>query len=441
MNTLRPEVFVHARDVYRDCEAALAGQIAALGGPNPLAPDFMIIGAPRSGTTFLTERLRECEGCFIPSSKELKFFSSGMRHLHLEDYLELFREGLGTQKGEASPSYGALPTSRIRLMHLLNPQMKVVYILRDPVQQLASACKHVLGPTSTSDLQASMSYVLSDGPIAHVDYGANLDRWLEVFPGEQFAVLFFDDLQRQPSTLLDGVSAFLGVELTAPRASPDLASRVNASWHDATLDESVLRFAHGILSPRLPRLRRTLMERFPAVSLPPWVTERRATTSDRRPEPLEMEGGMALTTMDGRFVYGKRALVQECDSLADVLQFRERGLPIGAGMYMAEAVAEALLSEHLIASRLYSLAHGDDAAHDLLLLREGYFGWNILFFRRHFFAARVSSGHMDLRIIDTNRLSELLAADELRCFDSLQDALDSASAGDGTHLVSPLTSI
>src|ERR1700752_4595120 len=78
------------------------------------APDFFIVGHPKSGTTALYEMLRSHPQVYMPDLKETRWFA---RELHpgtpaatfpatQRQYLALFAPARADQRaGEASPSY------------------------------------------------------------------------------------------------------------------------------------------------------------------------------------------------------------------------------------------------------------------------------------------------------------------------------------------------
>jgi hypothetical protein len=59
-----------------------------------MLPNFLIIGAARSGTTALYYGLREHPQVFMPAKKELNFFTSNWKH-GLEWYGDFFQSQTG----------------------------------------------------------------------------------------------------------------------------------------------------------------------------------------------------------------------------------------------------------------------------------------------------------------------------------------------------------
>ncbi len=191
--------------------------------PAPLRPDFLVISPPKTGSTWLADNLRRHPQIFLPAVKEVKYFSSFLKSLDLDWYLNHFAAAAGRVKGEASPCYSLLPVGRIRLVRRLMPRVKLVYLMRDPVERAWSHAKHnhrygeanfaprpsALGSVTDGQWRANFVH---DWPLASGDYLGQLRRWLAVFPREQIHVGFYEDIAGRPAALLREVFSFLGVD-------------------------------------------------------------------------------------------------------------------------------------------------------------------------------------------------------------------------------------
>src|SRR3954467_3210280 len=133
-------------------------------------PNFILAGAPKSGTTALYHYLRQHPQIYMSPIKEPTFFGASdfltqddiranveaerpklqayleQHRLHVthylitewKDYLELFREVHGqTAIGEASVSYLSLPSSAAAI-HSALPNVRLIFMLRDPTERLFS---------------------------------------------------------------------------------------------------------------------------------------------------------------------------------------------------------------------------------------------------------------------------------------------------------------
>lgn len=192
-----------------------------------LLPNFLVISPPKTGSTWLADNLRRHPALFVPPLKELKFFSCFSSWLGLEWYLDQFADAAGRLKGEASPSYAALPDDRVRLVRDLMPDVKLVYLMRDPVARAWSHARHTFvyreGPFAgrSFPLDAVTDAHWRDGfrhpwLLASGDYLGHLRRWLNVFPRQQMFVGFYEDIARRPEALLRDLFTFLGVDADLP---------------------------------------------------------------------------------------------------------------------------------------------------------------------------------------------------------------------------------
>jgi hypothetical protein len=200
-------------------------------------PNFLIIGAMRSGTTSLAHYLRSHPDVFVPEAKELHFFDRRFDR-GLDWYREQFTDaGDASAIGEATPNYLYEPDAADRIADVL-PEAKLIAILRDPADRAWSHYWHHRARGSESlEFEAAIAAederraATPDNPgwYAYVDRGRylpQLERFTARFDRSSLLVLLFDDLVGQPDTVYRDVCSFLGVGPdTVP---PDLGRVVNA---------------------------------------------------------------------------------------------------------------------------------------------------------------------------------------------------------------------
>lgn len=179
-------------------------------------PDFLGIGAMKAGTTWLHSNLRCHPGIFLPEHKELYYFSYRF-HDPLKRYAAYFAPGKGLVKGEITPGYSIIATERIRFIHRILPQLKLIFILRNPVDRSWSeAFMNLVKKKNRScqdvDDDEFFAYFQSRSCRQRSDYRTIIDNWTAVFPAEQLCTLFFEDIHERPRELLEHVFAFLGVD-------------------------------------------------------------------------------------------------------------------------------------------------------------------------------------------------------------------------------------
>jgi len=198
--------------------------------------DFLIIGAEKSGTTWLAAMLRQHPGVFIPPEKELfyfnrQFFESPEHHNFNYDqplswYLKFFKDsGPGQLRGEASPAYlwdEAAP-GRIRE---LAPQARLIAVLRDPVERAFSQYLYFVQRGYFEGTSFEQALERRPDLKSRGQYAVQLRRYLERFPAGQLCVLFYDDLRADGQSFLAGAQAFLGLP---PHVPADIAVRQNVT--------------------------------------------------------------------------------------------------------------------------------------------------------------------------------------------------------------------
>lgn len=189
-------------------------------------PDFLIIGASRSGTTSLFWYLVNHPDIWMSRVKEIHYFDLNY-HKGLEWYAQYFRSGY--INGEASPYYLVHPEvpERVRISC---PDVKLIALLRNPVDRAYShyqiAVRKQKDELEFLDALAAEEERLS-GPtpwiykpksfrtytyITRGLYAQQLTRWLRYFPKEQFCVIKSEDLFNTTEEIVARISEFIGIK-------------------------------------------------------------------------------------------------------------------------------------------------------------------------------------------------------------------------------------
>lgn len=129
---------------------------------------------------------------------------------YLEWYASFFKEAKPDQLiGEDSTVYLASPRSPERIAALL-PDVKLLFILRDPVARMYSHYWHLV---RTGRAYRRFEHILQYAPEVLLErsrYRAQLKRFYDVFPSDQIKVLLFEELIRQPKIVMKSVCKYLG---------------------------------------------------------------------------------------------------------------------------------------------------------------------------------------------------------------------------------------
>jgi hypothetical protein len=235
-------------------------------------PDFLLVGAPKAGTSALHKALAGHPELFLPDVKEPKFFLTdgpppttgggpgdvetwGEHVWKQADYEALFDPappGIRTGEGTVFYLYDLDAQQRI---HDLLPDARLVAVLRDPVERAHSNWAHLrsaglepeadfLTACGLEDERRTAGWAHFWHYVAQGRYGEQVEHLLELFDREHVLLLDYDDLRAAPVATADRVCAFLGVAtgriVDVPRhhVRPDVAGRTEgptAAERDAAL--------------------------------------------------------------------------------------------------------------------------------------------------------------------------------------------------------------
>ncbi|MEI6137660.1 MAG: sulfotransferase [Mariniphaga sp.] len=178
-------------------------------------PDFLGIGALKAGTSWSYENLKQHPDIYLSDQKELHYFDKKLND-SLLSYSRNFKNGKGKVKGEITPAYSILTVEKIRLIKKLMPKVKLILLIRNPIERAWSHAimDLVARPNKTFEEvpeEAFLSHFKSDYAIKRGDYSTVLENWLSVFSSEQLYLGLFTDIVDSPKQLLLEIFSHLGV--------------------------------------------------------------------------------------------------------------------------------------------------------------------------------------------------------------------------------------
>jgi hypothetical protein len=274
-------------------------------------PTFLGIGAPRAGTTWLHANLGKHPEIWLTPVKEVHYFDARQRgdprgsfyRRHLRKrvrrygsvatyrerwrdgtllsqlawdlhffvpprtnrwYRNIFRPGPGQIAGEITPAYSILKTQLVREIGEINPDLRVIYLLRDPVERSWSSAISELArrrgrsPEKITDQQL-LRHFERTAHVLRTDYLRTFETWESVFGRDQMFVGFLDDIREDPGDLLIRLYRFLGVSDSEEHVPAGLSRKVNSSREYSTAIPEPVRIHLAELY--LPQLQE-LSERF-----------------------------------------------------------------------------------------------------------------------------------------------------------------------------------
>ncbi len=222
-------------------------------------PDFLGIGAQKSGTTWLWQQLRLHPQLFFPETKEIHFwdlhYSRGYKW-----YENQFHPDVDGLAGEITAAYAILPIETIAEIHSRYPELRLLYLLRNPIDRAWSAALMALQRAEMVISEASDQWFIdhfhSSGSRLRGDYATCLDHWLTYYPREQLYAGHYDRISSDPQGLLSEVCTHLGIDqFSTIGITLNFSSRFNKSI-DAPLRESLYPVLQELYQPVIARLER-----------------------------------------------------------------------------------------------------------------------------------------------------------------------------------------
>lgn len=182
-------------------------------GSGVSGPDFIVIGAMKCGTSTLAAQLGAQDGLFMTDPKEPNYFSDDPVFARGPAwYAALFAgAAAGDVKGEASTHYTKRPDypETLTRMKAAVPDVRLVYMIRDPMARLVS---HYIHDWSEGALSGSIDVALERYP-ALVDYGRygwQIKPFTDAYGADAVIVTSLERLKADPRGELARVAAHVG---------------------------------------------------------------------------------------------------------------------------------------------------------------------------------------------------------------------------------------
>jgi hypothetical protein len=117
--------------------------------------------------------------------------------------------------GEITPAYSTLEEGGLLQLRAINPRVKLIYIMRDPVSRSWSAVMKLRrnqGRQGLPSVPEAIGYAKSDGVRRRSSYLQCIERIEQVFPREQIFYGFFEQLTQEPAEFTTDILQFLGAQ-------------------------------------------------------------------------------------------------------------------------------------------------------------------------------------------------------------------------------------
>lgn len=291
-----------------------------------MLPTFIGIGAPKAGTTWLSNALDDHPEICMSEQKEPDYFGY-MYPGHSQEWYEgLFAcAATPTAVGEFSTGYLADPEAAGRIAADL-PDVKLLVVLRNPVSQLYSHYWHLQrqnfhrwnGRAGETPFEEAL-LLYEDLLVRPALYAEHLERWLGHFPRERFLIHLFEDIKADPGRVLAATYAFVGADPewrprtvedkgssarqgTAPRNA--LAARLGGRFYAALNQHAYMPLKRAVGEERAMAIKDRLQVRavleavFRKKGYPPMAPAVRSQIIERFVEPNRRLGKMIGRNLD-----------------------------------------------------------------------------------------------------------------------------------------------
>ncbi len=174
-------------------------------------PDFIIIGAMKAGTTTLYSNLNIHPEIGMTSEKEAHYFSKKFEKGY-NWYSSLYPESKSFY-GDVTPDYSWLHIypETPKNIHSINPNTKLIYIVRDPIERIISHLHHDLYRDRLKYSEISTKLFSNPHYIYTSKYGFQLEGYLNYFDKSQILILDFNSLKDNPKDVINKIYNFIGV--------------------------------------------------------------------------------------------------------------------------------------------------------------------------------------------------------------------------------------
>ena len=199
-------------------------------------PNFLIVGAPKCGTTAMWRYLQQHPNIFLSPRKDMHYFGSDLdfrvrTRFSKDEYEAFFSDSKEQARGEASVWYLFSKTAAEEIYEY-DPNMKIIIMLRDPIPLMYAHYTQMrlnaLGDEDISTFEEALAaeparkrgqripkHNTLPSALLYTEIGrlsVQIQRYLDVFPQEQILFLFQEDMGKNMEAVYRQTLDFLGVD-------------------------------------------------------------------------------------------------------------------------------------------------------------------------------------------------------------------------------------
>lgn len=193
--------------------------------------NFIGVGFPRCGTTWISKCLEEHPDICFSNKKELHFFNNDFDYdKGIGYYKTLFNYNGEKSVGEFTPEY-FIYDKTIERIKKHYPKAKLIFALRNPVSR---AFSQYLYRKRKTGKEYPIEEIFSQQDLPYEEqilypgfYSYHLSRWIKDLPKDQYLILIHKDSTDNPEAFIKKIYKFVGVDENF--VPPSLKKEVNVS--------------------------------------------------------------------------------------------------------------------------------------------------------------------------------------------------------------------
>jgi Sulfotransferase domain len=231
-------------------------------------PDFLIIGAPKCATSWLSGLLAQHPKIFMVP-EEIEYFSAHLdrpvtwytAHFWPERLGMTDSDGVGCLVGEKSARYCAMSRNSIRLLRRLLPEVRLILMIRDPVaRHWAHAKRHFSkarhgNMKDGSFVNSPELYNFFRRSQCFGEFSRMIENWLDVYPSERLLVLRQEEALENPRMVFDKVLQHLGASADYDPSSLTLLTKCKNKGPMLPIPKDIEEFLEEMFADERERLR------------------------------------------------------------------------------------------------------------------------------------------------------------------------------------------
>ncbi|MCD6447555.1 MAG: sulfotransferase domain-containing protein [Thermoplasmata archaeon] len=190
-----------------------------------ILPNFLCVGAQKSGTTTLFNLLKQHPDIFLPKCKEIHFFDIDEHYNKgLKWYKKFFLDWKGEKAiGEITPSYMYFEKVPKRIFYTLGNNIKLIFILRNPIDRAYSHYwmsyrrgyeKESFERAIILESERLKKGIFEQFHFSYINrgfYAKQIKRYFKYFPQNNCMFIIFEEFIKCPGKIFREICQFLNI--------------------------------------------------------------------------------------------------------------------------------------------------------------------------------------------------------------------------------------